>query len=199
MVKKTRSNYSAVPPVIKMEYYIIIANITSWNLIITNLMLSTNQLLKQRSYGKHYWINLFYYWRKKTYYFPPLWIKSAKNLKSTARLNTTALYFSKLGSTHSMNEPNAFNLLLIRFQSFTRNLSIFKCGVSLESVTFNGTKYKENKLKAVFSIILICKLCHFACLQWVILNIHFCENGNTYISACLKCDFLKFRLFLWKI
>lgn len=49
-MKKTKSNYSAVPPVIKMEHYIIIANITSWNLTISKLTLSTNQLPKQGSY-----------------------------------------------------------------------------------------------------------------------------------------------------
>lgn len=114
-----------------------------------------------------------------------------KKFNSIAHLNTTALHFFKLDSTYSVNEPNAFNFLLIRFHSFTRNFSIFNCGVSPDSVIFNGTKYKENKLKAAFNNILICKLCNFACLQWVILNIYFCENGNTYISVHLQCGFLK--------
>lgn len=77
-----------------------------------------------------------------------------KKLNCIAHLNITALYFFKLGSTYSVNEPNAFNFLLIRFHCSTINFSIFNCGVSLGSVTFSGTKYKEKKLKAVFNIII---------------------------------------------
>lgn len=129
-----------------MEYYIITANITSRNLIISNLMLSTKRLPKQGSYWQTLMNKLILLLEeKKPYYFPPLWIKSVKKLNSIAHLNTTTLYFFKLGSTYSAIEPSAFNFLLVRFHSLTRNLSIFNCGVSLESVAFKDTKYKENK------------------------------------------------------
>lgn len=153
-----------------MEYQIIRANITSWNLIFSNLMPSTNQLPRKGSYWQTLLNKLILLLEEeKPYYFPPLWIKSVKKLNSIAHLNITALYFFKLGSTYSTNEPSALNFLLIRFHSSTRKLCIFNCGVSLESVTFNGTKYKEKKLKAVFNTTIICKL-------WVL------TMGNTKYS-----------------
>lgn len=165
-----------------MEYYIITANKTSWNLIINNLMLSTNQLPKQGSYLQTLLTKLILLLEEKPL---TLFLSFVDKISEEVEFNCTLtqpLYFLKLGYTYSANEPNTINFLLIRFHSFTRNLSIFNCRVSLESVIFKGTKYKENKLKAVFNITIICKLRNFASLQWVILNICFCKNGNTYIS-----------------
>lgn len=102
-----------------MEYHIITANITNWNLITGNLMLSTNQLPKQGSYWQTLLNKLILVLEEdKTYYFPPLWTKSVKKLNCIAHLNITALYFFKLGSTYSVNEPNAFKLFADKISLF---------------------------------------------------------------------------------
>lgn len=102
-VWKKKSDYSAVLPLLlRWSTTIIIANITSCNLIISNLMFSIEQLSKQGGYLQKLLNKLFFYYqvgRKKKYSFPPLRKIRLKKLNSNIHSNTTALYLSKLGST----------------------------------------------------------------------------------------------------